>query len=282
MLHHIKELEKRTNKDRVEYVKEVLNNKGIEFKTQPFRFRVLKGENIIVNHFCQSETDKQLLLTAHTNKYFSSPGANDNASGVAVLLGIIEDLLEKKAGDGLGIKIIFFDHEDGLAYVDGSSYFVKYFDLSSIAFVLNLDGVGMGNTCTMSPKITFKSKSAYTTHLLEILKKRNIQFHSFNLPPLFSEDHVPFATKGVAAVSINTMSESDLQYLRNAEKKPFIAKLALMLFYRGAFRKQHPMVIMRHRHNELDTSKYIDSSSLDLCKKVVMEMIDFHKRLLSI
>jgi len=52
-----------------------------------------------------------------------------------------------------------------------------------------------------------------------------------------------------------------------------------MLFYRGVFRKQHPMVIMRHRHNELDTCKYIESSRLELCNNVAMELIDFHRRL---
>lgn len=282
MLTYIQQLEKRTNADRTEYIKKILISKGVQFCIQPFRYRLLKGENLIVDHFCQSNDKNLLLLTAHTNKYFSSPGANDNASGVAVLLGIIEDLLEKNAGEGLGIKIIFFDHEDGLAYVDGSSYFAYRCDLSSINFVLNLDSVGMGNTCTISPKITSKTKGAYTNNLLEIFKKQDIQFHSFNLPPLMVEDHVPFATKGVAAVSLNTMPESDMHYLRDTEKKPFLAKLALVLFYRGAFRKKHPMVIMRHRHNELDTSDYIDPSSLDLCKKVVMELVDFHKRLLSI
>jgi len=83
MLHHIKELEKRANQRRVEYVEEILTNKGISFKTQPFRVRLQQGKNIIVDHFSQSKDKNQLVLTAHTNKFFSSPGANDNASGVA-------------------------------------------------------------------------------------------------------------------------------------------------------------------------------------------------------
>ena len=282
MLTHIQQLEKRMNKDRTEYIKKILVSMGVTFRTQPFRFRILKGENIIVDHFCQSTNKSLLLLTAHSNKYFSSPGANDNASGVAVILGIIELLLERKYGEKLGIKIIFFDHEDGLAYVDGSSYFVDHSDLSCINFVLNLDHVGMGNSITMSPKFTAETKNTYTNHLLDILEKLEVKFHSFQLPPLMVEDHIPFVKKGIAAISLNIMPDTDMRYLIQIEKKPFIIKLASMLIYRGALSKMHPMMVMRHRHNELDTSKYIEPSSLELCRKIVMECIDFHRRLLSV
>ena len=212
------------NKDRTEYIKKILVSMGVTFRTQPFRFRILKGENIIVDHFCQSTNKSLLLLTAHSNKYFSSPGANDNASGVAVILGIIELLLERKYGEKLGIKIIFFDHEDGLAYVDGSSYFVDHSDLSCINFVLNLDHVGMGNSITMSPKFTAETKNTYTNHLLDILEKLEVKFHSFQLPPLMVEDHIPFVKKGIAAISLNIMPDTDMRYLIQIEKKPFIIK----------------------------------------------------------
>ncbi|MDP4011887.1 MAG: M28 family peptidase [Candidatus Roizmanbacteria bacterium] len=282
MLKHIHQLEKRSNKDRTTYVREVLVNMGIKFSIQPFRFRLLKGENIIVDHFCQSHDKNLLLLTAHTNKYFSSPGANDNASGVAVLLGIIELLLERKDGKKLGIKIVFFDHEDGLAYLDGSSYFVDHTDLSGVNFVLNLDGVGMGNSFTISPKITNETMNTQIQYLFDLFRKLKVKFYSFNLPPLLVEDHMPFVKKSISAISLNLMSESDLNFLMAMEKKSFIVKLANMLFYRGPFRKNHPMAIMRHRHNELDTSKYIEPLSLELCRKIVMELIEFHRRLLSI
>jgi len=275
MLHHIKELEKRTNKDRVEYVKEVLNNQGIEFKTQPFRFRVLKGENIIVNHFCQSETDKQLLLTAHTNKYFSSPGANDNASGVAVLLQIIENLQKRKNFENLGIKIVFFDHEDGLAVLDGSTYFSKHYDLSSISFLLNLDMVGAGDTVTISPNIKRYAENLYVKHILSTLKKRDIKLFSFNLPPLLVEDHLPFLWKNVPTISLNVMPARDQTYLKERIKSSWLSKFKEIMLVRF-MRKRHPMFVMRHRHNELDTSEHIDPDSLKLCEEIVVDIIGFH------
>jgi len=275
MLRHTKELEKRSNKDRTDYVKKQLQRLKVNYEIQSFKHKILRGENIIVTEFCDDDKN-QLLLTAHTNKYFSSPGANDNASGVAVLLKIIGNLKRLNLKKTNQVKIVFFDHEDGLAYLDGSTYFANHNNLTHINFVLNLDGVGMGNSFTVSPEITNETKNAYKIHLLKLFRESEIKFHSFNLPPLMIEDHIPFITKGVSAVSLNLMSKQDMNYLVRMEKKSFITKFAIYLFYRGIFSKKHPMAIMRHRHNELDTSEYIDISSLELCERITMQMVDFH------
>jgi len=52
MLTHIQQLEKRTNDGRTEYIKNILIKEGVQFRIQPFRYRLLKGENLIVDHFC--------------------------------------------------------------------------------------------------------------------------------------------------------------------------------------------------------------------------------------
>lgn len=277
MIEHIKKLEKKTNKARTDYVKQVLDSINVPFKVQPFRQRILRGENIIVEQFC-GDSNNQLLLTAHTNKYFSSPGANDNASGVAVLLEVIKHLKQSHLKKVTGIKIVFFDHEDGLAILDGSSYFANHTDVSKISFVLNLDGVGMGNSVTISPKITSNISNDYIDFFLQCLDKMNVKHFSFDLPPLMVEDHVPFIQKSVTALSVNLMSEHDLAYLKGLESKSRLQILKETLIYRGYNRKNHPMTIMRHRHNELDTSVYIQEKSLQLAFQLTIQMIDYHTR----
>ena len=277
MIDHIKNLEKKTNKERTDYVKQILNKMNVSFSVQPFRQRILKGENIIVDQFC-GDSRRQLLLTAHTNKYFSSPGANDNASGVAVLLEVIKHLSQLHLKKDAGLTIVFLDHEDGLAYLDGSNYFVNHTDVSRISFVLNLDGVGMGNSVTLSPKIASSTSNDYIGYLLQYLDKNNVKHFSFDLPPLLIEDHMPFIQKTVLAISLNLMPESDLAYLKDFTNKPWSKKLIEALFYRGSNRKNHPMTIMRHRHNELDTSDYIQEESLQLALRMAKEMINFHAR----
>lgn len=277
MLKHIKELEKRPNKGRTEYIKNYLKSAGISFEVQKFRQRVLNGENIVITDFCKQDDQAQLLLTAHTNKYFSSPGANDNASGVAVLLNVIDQLKALNLDNNSNTKIIFFDHEDGLAYIDGSTFYVNNTDLSKIKFVLNLDMVGAGNTVVTCPKNTDDNRSnPYVNYLLKHLTQKQIKYFSFDLPPLLVEDHVPFVKNGVPAISLSMMPERDLGHLKkilNSSKLNQLVESLIMRFHR----KKHPMFIMRHRHNDWDTSEYIDELSLELCKKIVMEMIKFHR-----
>ncbi len=275
MIEYIQSLEKKTNSKRTLYVKQMLMNMNVAFTSQPFRQRILKGENIVVEEFC-GDFNNQLLLTAHTNKYFSSPGANDDGSGVAVLLEIIKYL--KQSHKKKGVKIVFFDLEDGLAYIDGSSYFADHTDISKISFVLNLDGVGMGDSVTISPKIPGATSNDYINFLLQYVKKSGIQYFSFNLPPLLIEDHIPFTKKSLPAISLNLMPKQDVSYLKGITNKSFLHQLKDLLLYRGFNRKNHPMTVMRHRHNELDTSDHVQEESLQLAFQVAMKMIDFHAR----
>ncbi len=273
MLNYVKALEIRTNKERVEYVKKVLKEKGVQYESQPFRLRLLKGENIIVNQYCTPNSRNQFLITAHTNKYFTSPGANDNASGVSVLLKIAENLRAKNVSENAGIKIVFFDHEDGLAYLDGSTYFVKNVDLSKVSFVLNIDMVGTGSAVAISPRLA-KKTDKYTAYLLNFLDRQKIRYLSFDLPPLISEDHVPFI-KRVPAISLNLLPKSDMDYLVHWLRAPLLSQIKDWLLLRFN-RKNHPMFTMQHRHNELDTSEFIQNESLCLCEKIIMDIVDYH------
>ena len=277
MIEHIKKLEKKTNRERTHYVKQALERMDVTYSVQPFRQRILRGENIIVEQFC-GDSNNQLLLTAHTNKYFSSPGANDNASGVAVLLEVIKHIKQLHLEKDSGITIVFFDHEDGLASLDGSSYFANHTNVSKISFLLNLDGVGMGDSVTLSPKISSNASDDYIGFFLRCLDKTSVKYFSFDLPPLMVEDHIPFIDKSIAAISFNIMPENDLVYLKEMHSKSWLEKMKAYLIYRGFNRKNHPMVVMRYRHNELDTSEYIQEESLELAFQLTIKMVDYHTK----
>ncbi|MDA1317330.1 MAG: M28 family peptidase [bacterium] len=279
MLHHVKALEQRSNKERVHYVKELLTKRGIQYECQPFRLRLLKGENIIVTDFCKSNSKNQLLITAHTNKSFSSPGANDNASGVSVLLKIAERLKNDKLFDNTSIKIIFFDHEDGLAFVDGSTYYAKNTDLSLVNFVFNLDMVGMGNSIAISPEIQTNGNS-YTSQLLKILSHRKLEHYTYNLPPVFVEDHIPFMKRGVPSVSLNLFPKKDMEYLKKIVTSSALAMAKDYLSLRFN-QTSYPMITMRHRHSDTDISEFISEDSLELCESIVMDLIHYHIKTLS-
>ena len=77
---------------------------------------------------------------------------------------------------------------------------------------------------------------------------------------------------------MNLMSKHDLEYLKSIANISWVQKMKAYLIYRGFNRKNHPMTIMRHRHNELDTSDYIQEESLKLAFQLSMKMIDYHTR----
>lgn len=104
---------------------------------------VVTGRNVIAH--LKGVTRPSVLLGGHYDSVLGSPGANDNASGTAVVLEIARNL----AGTSLARQAWFlaFDgEEDGL---HGSRAFVRAAEpqfLSGIKGMLNFDMVGVNDT----------------------------------------------------------------------------------------------------------------------------------------
>src|SRR5208283_4405448 len=105
LMEHIKALENQNSSARGRYIKETL--KMFEIKSVIQNCRVPLIKNIIVD-FSPGFENKRLIISAHYDVVKGSPGANDNASGVSVLLGLCQELRAIKAP----VKIIFFDREE--------------------------------------------------------------------------------------------------------------------------------------------------------------------------
>ena len=92
---------------------------------------------------------KTIVVTAHydhlgrmgQDTYF--PGANDNASGIAILLAIAEHFKQNKSDKNI-LFVAFGGEEAGLV---GSHYFVNHptYPIRKIDFVLNIDIMGSGD-----------------------------------------------------------------------------------------------------------------------------------------
>ena len=105
LLEYVKTLENKSNPMRGLQVQAILKSMGIEPKIQ--ECRLLKIKNIIVDFSPDSEGEK-IIFSAHYDAVKGSPGANDNASGVAVLLGLCRELRNSQ----IPVRIVFFDHEE--------------------------------------------------------------------------------------------------------------------------------------------------------------------------
>ena len=84
---------------------------------------------------------KKIVITAHIDTYESTPGALDNASGVAVLLLVAEMLADYKGEDCL--EIIALNGEDHYSAAGQMDYLKRYGnEMKRILLAINIDNVG--------------------------------------------------------------------------------------------------------------------------------------------
>ena len=92
--------------------------------------------------------DQVLILCAHLDHNGSGPrlfpGANDNASGVAILLGVAEALARSSLRPQRSVAFLFTGSEEQA--IKGAAFYLDHplFPLAKTVGLLNLDGVGCG------------------------------------------------------------------------------------------------------------------------------------------
>ncbi len=151
--------------------------------------------------------DTMMVFSAHYDHlggmgkatYF--PGANDNASGVSVLLNLVK-YYQKNPPKYKTVFIFFAGEEAGLL---GSHYFVesKVMDLTKIKFLVNLDLLGTGDDGIMVVNgYTFEKQFA----LLEsINKEKQLLKEIKRRGKASNSDHYWFSEAGVPCFFIYTM-----------------------------------------------------------------------------
>lgn len=152
-------------------------------------------------------SDSFLVYTAHYDhlglmgKDVFFPGANDNASGIAMMLGLARYF--SRHPQRYSVMFIGFTGEE--AGLLGSGFFVNHplVGLSNIKFLVNLDLVGTGvEGITVVNATEFPDQFEILSHIndsgkyLVNIKKRGQACNS---------DHCPFFTKGVPCFFIYTL-----------------------------------------------------------------------------
>ncbi len=154
-----------------------------------------------------NNNDSMLVFTAHYDhlggmgKKCFFPGANDNASGTAMLLDLMRYYTNNKP-EYKTVFIFFSGEEAGLL---GSAYFVKNppIDISKIKFLVNLDLLGTGedgimvvNGAVFEKQFERLQLVNYEKQYVKEVKKRGKASNS---------DHYWFSEKGVPCFFIYTL-----------------------------------------------------------------------------
>ncbi|WP_421918937.1 M28 family metallopeptidase [Marinifilum sp.] len=168
-----------------------------------------KTQNLL--GYLPGKTDTCILFTAHYDHlgYFGEnmyPGANDNASGVAMVLNLAKYFKAKKKKPHYTLVFALFSAEEvGLL---GSKHYVEnpLFPLEQTKMVLNFDMVATGEkgiyviNGQMVPDEMKKFQA--------INKEKEYVFNMFGTPESSSSDHAPFHDKGVKAVFFYTHGDN--------------------------------------------------------------------------
>lgn len=151
--------------------------------------------------------DSVIFLTAHydhlgglgTGTYF--PGANDNASGIALLLTMAKYYAEHPQPYSIGF-ICFAGEEIGLL---GSAYYTQHplIPLKQISFLLNIDMVGTGEE-----GITVVNATEYPAAFAALQQLNLDKKYLADVKPrgkAANSDHYNFSEKGVPAFFMYTL-----------------------------------------------------------------------------
>jgi hypothetical protein len=251
----VRELSAQPTEGRVAYVRSALQRIGVEVREQPFDTLLisahdtlrLNGTNLIVR---LGRGTPVTVVGGHLDAVPNSPGANDNAAAVAVMLALISEW--RSAGAPGPVEFVFFDREEnGLI---GSDVYARTIDPAKHRGSINLDVVGMGDEVYVGP-----IGGGDDDRMLPALRKAA---DSLGLNAVFSEqypdsDHESFARRGLENLSISVLPRGDAVKLNRLLKDGWSGK-----------NEDMPRTLTT-MHSPADSPDLVEPSSLALVLKFV-------------
>ena len=158
-----------------------------------------------------------VIVCAHLDSTATSPGASDNAGGVAVTLMMAKYLAEKRArGEGPKRTVRFIawsGHECGL---HGSGKFVREHEeiIKNLKFVLNYDGVG--NALAL-PKVTVGGQDSVQNEIKAIMDDMKMEWPvvlgADGVDTMsFAHKEIPHLTYSCGVYSINHTENDNMDW----------------------------------------------------------------------
>lgn len=176
------------------------------------------GKNFIIQF--NSDANYRLLLGAHwdTRSFsdqddnadnFNSPvlGANDGASGTAVLMEIANIISDNNPN--IGIDIVFFDAEDGgiagkpETFALGAKYFAENLPIKKPDFAIIVDMVGDKNLTIPIERISYSIAPEKVKKIWGLAEELNLPAFKKTIANEIYDDHVPlWEIAGIPAIDI--------------------------------------------------------------------------------
>lgn len=162
-----------------------------------------RGFNVVARS--GAVTDARVVICAHYDTWFNTPGAMDNATGVAVLLGLAETLDRR-----LSVEIVAFNGEDHYAS-PGQVTYLEQRDYG-IDYVINIDGVGVAGR---QNSVSFWGDAP---GLFATVRGIQQDFPGVvDVEPWPQGDHMIFVQSGIPAVALSSVFDDWLDRTHTPE-----------------------------------------------------------------
>ncbi|HEV8141595.1 MAG TPA: M28 family peptidase [Methylomirabilota bacterium] len=202
-------LEGRDNDARQAALARYLGERQIPFTTHRFETFEGRGENFAVE---VGAGDRVLVLIAHHDAVPGSPGANDNAAAVGILLHLVTRVAPVIA-PSLRVRFLFPACEE-LGYLGARAY-VRDVAPAGVVGVLSLELCGIGDS------LVVWDASAETPFLRsvggalgDLGLRRDEGWHQVGRIPVFGSDHRAFAAAGIPAYGFTIVPAREADALR--------------------------------------------------------------------
>jgi hypothetical protein len=190
-----------------------LQYRGIGFSRHRFTRPEGRGDTFAVE---LGEGPRVLVLCAHHDAVPGSPGANDNAAAVGILLHLIPRL-PARIPRGWRVRLLFTAAEE-LDYLGARAY-VEGYALSDVAGVLSLELCGIGDTVASGRGRASRSWAG-AGRSSPRAAPRPRRYHVVGRVPVFGSDHRAFAAAGVPAYGLSAVPLAHADALRQFVLSP--------------------------------------------------------------
>ncbi len=186
-----------------EFLFKQLRSQGLNAKRHRYSTS-FEGENIYAIIPATVESDEYVVFGAHYDSVKDSPGANDNASGTALVYGVAYKLAKLKSRSRNFI-IVFFDQEE-LGLVGSRAFAQKLKDDGlNIHSVHTVDQMGWDEDGDRAIELELPTPDLEKLYREEA-GKLSIIVHKTNVP---STDHTAFREIGFNAIGITEEYKND-------------------------------------------------------------------------
>lgn len=250
-------LERRTSAEREAAVAWYLARSGATIARHRFATFEGSGQNLSVD---LGGGDRVVVLIAHHDAVPGSPGANDNAAAVGILLHLLPRLVVPPS---LRVRLLFTAAEER-GYL-GARHYVRDTPLADIAGVLSLELCGIGDSLgvwDVAEETGFVRRVAGALDGLGL--RRDESYHVVGRIPVFGSDHRAFARAGIPAYGLSVIPFAEADSLRNLVLSPLRSTLLHVV------RRPPPFDTY---HTPRDASSTLDPRALDLVTRALTAII---------